>query len=136
VLRRLIVILPLILAGAAHAGEVTDSTGRVVRVPDRIARVLPAGPRATLLPEAIAPDLMVGWPGPSRPMRWRYCPPTPPGLTWLSGHEPTEIAASFYAVVYGHVLTPSQIDAVLGGVQCIQPREASRCVYCAFWQSC
>ena len=63
-LRRLIFILPLLCCGAALAAEVTDSTGRVVQIPDRISRVLPAGPPAAILLEAIAPDLMVGWPGP------------------------------------------------------------------------
>jgi iron complex transport system substrate-binding protein len=35
-----------------------------VQVPAVIAKVLPAGPPAAILLEAIAPDLMVGWPGP------------------------------------------------------------------------
>ncbi len=33
-------------------------------VPDRIGHVLPAGPPAAILLEALAPDLMIGWPGP------------------------------------------------------------------------
>jgi iron complex transport system substrate-binding protein len=48
----------------AFGVEVTDSTGRAVQVPDQISRVLPAGPPAAILLEAIAPDLMAGWPGP------------------------------------------------------------------------
>jgi len=62
-------ILSLILLSVAFgppvtsAAEVTDSTGRVVQIPDRITHVLPAGPPAAILLEAIAPDLMVGWPG-------------------------------------------------------------------------
>jgi iron complex transport system substrate-binding protein len=64
---RLILILPLVFAGLAHAAEVTDSTGRVVQVPDPINVVLPAGPPAAVLLAAIAPDLMVGWPGPVSP---------------------------------------------------------------------
>jgi iron complex transport system substrate-binding protein len=63
-LRRLILILPLLCSGVALAAEVTDSTGRAVQIPDQISRVLPAGPPAAILPEAIAPDLMVGWPRP------------------------------------------------------------------------
>jgi iron complex transport system substrate-binding protein len=63
-LRRLILILPLLCSGVALAAEVTDSTGRAVQIPDRISHVLPAGPPAAILLEAIAPDLMVGWPGP------------------------------------------------------------------------
>lgn len=64
VLRRLILVLPLFWSGMAWASSVTDSTGRVVELPDHIARVLPAGPPAAVLLAAIAPDLMVGWPGP------------------------------------------------------------------------
>jgi iron complex transport system substrate-binding protein len=63
-LRRLILILPLLCSGVASAAEVTDSTGRAVQIPDRVLHVLPAGPPAAILLEAIAPDLMVGWPGP------------------------------------------------------------------------
>jgi iron complex transport system substrate-binding protein len=63
-LRRLIVILPLLWCAAAYGVEVTDSTGRTVQVPADIAHVLPAGPPAAILLEAIAPDLMLGWPGP------------------------------------------------------------------------
>ena len=63
-LRRLILFLPLLWTGMALAAEVTDSTGRSVQVPDQIPHVLPAGPPAAILLEAIAPDLMVGWPGP------------------------------------------------------------------------
>jgi iron complex transport system substrate-binding protein len=63
-LRRLILILPLLCSGVALAAEVTDSTGRPVQIPDQIQHVLPAGLPAAILLEAIAPDLMVGWPGP------------------------------------------------------------------------
>jgi iron complex transport system substrate-binding protein len=61
---RLFLLLPLLWTAPAPAAEVTDSTGRAVQVPDRITHVLPAGPPAAILLEAIAPDLMVGWPGP------------------------------------------------------------------------
>jgi iron complex transport system substrate-binding protein len=64
VLFRLTLVLPLLWTGAASAAEITDSTGRVVQVPDHVAHVLPAGPPAAILLEAIAPDLMAGWPGP------------------------------------------------------------------------
>ncbi len=63
-LRRLIFILPLLCSVMASAAEVIDSTGRTVRVPDEVPHVLPAGPPAAILLAAIAPDLMVGWPGP------------------------------------------------------------------------
>jgi iron complex transport system substrate-binding protein len=63
-LGRWLLILLLMWSGLASAAEITDATGRTVQVPDHIARVLPAGPPAAVLLEAIAPDLMVGWPEP------------------------------------------------------------------------
>lgn len=61
---RLFVIVPLLWCTAAFGVEVANSTGRTVQVPAVIAHVLPAGPPAAILLEAIAPDVMVGWPGP------------------------------------------------------------------------
>jgi iron complex transport system substrate-binding protein len=89
VLRRFLLILPLICSGAAFAAEVTDSTGRVVQVPDRIIHVLPAGPPAALLLEAVAPDLMVGWPGPLSPEASALLPPDAnhPRIPRLTGRD-------------------------------------------------
>jgi iron complex transport system substrate-binding protein len=61
---RLIVILMVLWSGGAGAAEVVDATGRTVQVPDHITHVVPAGPPASVLLEAIAPDLMAGWPAP------------------------------------------------------------------------
>ena len=59
-------LLMVLLAGTslAQAAALTDATGRQVELPDRIARVLPAGPPAAVLLAALAPDLMTGWPHP------------------------------------------------------------------------
>ncbi len=61
---RAIVILMTLWSGAATAAEIVDATGRQVQVPDQITHVVPAGPPAAVLLEAVAPDLMVGWPSP------------------------------------------------------------------------
>lgn len=53
----------LLTAGISRGAEVTDATGRTVQVPDQVMHVLPAGPPAAVLLEALAPDLMVGWTG-------------------------------------------------------------------------
>jgi iron complex transport system substrate-binding protein len=88
-LRRLIVILPLFWCAAAFGAEVTDSTGRAVQVPAEIAHVLPAGPPAAILLEAIAPDLMVGWPGPLSDEASGLLPNSAnhPRIPRLTGHE-------------------------------------------------
>ena len=48
-------------ATAASARNVTDSAGRSVEVPDRVARVFAAGPPASTLLYALAPEDMIGW---------------------------------------------------------------------------
>ncbi len=58
----LVLILVTAWSGLAAAADITDATGRIVQVPDHIARVIPAGPPAAVLMAAIAPDLMAGWP--------------------------------------------------------------------------
>jgi iron complex transport system substrate-binding protein len=48
-------------AGAAELQAVTDSAGRRVEVPARIARVFAAGPPASILVFVLAPDALLGW---------------------------------------------------------------------------
>jgi iron complex transport system substrate-binding protein len=63
-MKRLILILVLFYVSPGLAAEVTDATGRKVTIPDRIERVLPAGPPASVLLAAIAPGQMLGFAGP------------------------------------------------------------------------
>jgi hypothetical protein len=54
--------LTAIAAVAVDASQfVVDSAGRRVEIPDHIARVQPAGPPATVLIYALAPEKLVGW---------------------------------------------------------------------------
>ena len=46
--------------------------------------------------------------------------PTALGLAWLGGFDPRLLAALFNAVVYGHVLTAAQGEAVLAGLHPMQ----------------
>lgn len=59
---RVVLALAIMWPALAAAGEVIDATGRTIQVPDHIERIVPAGPPASVLLAAIAPDLMVGWP--------------------------------------------------------------------------
>ena len=43
------------------------------------------------------------------------------GLAWLSGHEPTTLAATFNAVIYGKALTAPQLDTLQSDARTIQP---------------
>jgi iron complex transport system substrate-binding protein len=48
-------------AGWAQGRTIVDSVGRRVTVPDRVARVMAAGPPASILLYALAAEAMVGW---------------------------------------------------------------------------
>jgi iron complex transport system substrate-binding protein len=47
--------------GFAQTRKLTDSVGRTVEAPAKAARVMPAGPPASILLYVMAPDAMVGW---------------------------------------------------------------------------
>ena len=75
-MRRLVLALLLLLPLAAGAAELVDATGRHVAVPAHVARVLPAGPPAAVLLEALAPDLMIGWPNKPSSQAAAWLPPS------------------------------------------------------------
>ena len=52
---------------AGRAGTVTDGAGRAVPVPEKVARVFPAGPPAAIFLYTLAPELLIGWPRANRP---------------------------------------------------------------------
>src|SRR5580704_5200803 len=52
----------LLFAAPADARSVVDATGRTVEIPDRIERVMPAGPPAAVLLYTLAPEKLIGWP--------------------------------------------------------------------------
>jgi iron complex transport system substrate-binding protein len=54
--------LLLLFAAPADARSVVDATGRTVEIPDRIERVMPAGPPAAVLLYTLAPEKLIGWP--------------------------------------------------------------------------
>jgi iron complex transport system substrate-binding protein len=55
------VVALVALLTAATAREVIDSAGRKVEVPDRIERIMAAGPPASVLVYMLAPEKMIGW---------------------------------------------------------------------------
>jgi iron complex transport system substrate-binding protein len=55
------VILAAGLRPAAAGRQITDSAGRSVNVPDRIERVMAAGPPASVLIYVLCPEKLVGW---------------------------------------------------------------------------
>ncbi len=65
--RSILGLLVLLWCTGAQAASIADATGRTVQIPDHITRVLPAGPPAAVLLEALAPDLLIGWPAAMSP---------------------------------------------------------------------
>jgi iron complex transport system substrate-binding protein len=57
----LLALIGLMGAAPAEARSFTDSAGRAVEVPDRVARVFPAGPPAAIVVYMLAPDRLLGW---------------------------------------------------------------------------
>ena len=62
-------------ARATRADTVNDAAGRAVPIPQRVARVFPAGPPAAILLYTLAPDLLIGWPRPNRAEECEYMLP-------------------------------------------------------------
>jgi iron complex transport system substrate-binding protein len=50
-----------LVASSAGARDVVDSAGRTVAVPDRVERVVAAGPPASVLVTMLAPEKLIGW---------------------------------------------------------------------------
>jgi iron complex transport system substrate-binding protein len=71
-----LLLLLTIPFGAAFAREVVDSAGRKVEVPDHIARVMAAGPPASVLVYVLAPDKLIGWNRRPRPAELPYLAPS------------------------------------------------------------
>src|SRR5574338_1477207 len=65
----------LALLRPARAATVTDATGRALPVPEKVARVFPAGPPAAILLYTLAPELLLGWPRANRPEECAYMLP-------------------------------------------------------------
>ncbi len=57
----LVLLFALAFVHEVRAREIVDATGRTVTIPDAPARVFAAGPPASVLLYALAPETMVGW---------------------------------------------------------------------------
>ena len=67
----------LVLPFDAQAGRViTDSAGRQVEIPDRVERVIAAGPPASALVYVLAPEKLIGWNRKPPPEELAYLSPT------------------------------------------------------------
>ena len=77
---------------AATGAEIEDSSGRVVKVPDRVERVMAAGPPASVVLYVLAPEKMIGWTAAPRPNEREFLLPSVrdlPELGRLTGRGDT-----------------------------------------------
>jgi ABC-type Fe3+-hydroxamate transport system substrate-binding protein len=82
----LAVVLATIWSASTMAGRlVVDSAGRKVEVPDRVERVLAAGPPASVLVTILAPEKLIGWNRKPAPEELPYLPPATRNLPEI-GH--------------------------------------------------
>ena len=84
--------LAVALAEPVAARTVTDSAGRTVTVPDRISRVMAAGPPASAVVYSLVPEAMVGWQRAPRKEELPYIAPSThalPELGRLTGRGDT-----------------------------------------------
>jgi iron complex transport system substrate-binding protein len=57
----------LIAPQRVRAEGITDAAGRLIPIPETVARVFPAGPPAAIFLYSLAPALLLGWPRANRP---------------------------------------------------------------------
>src|SRR5262249_36047988 len=88
----LVLAVVCVLATAVAAREVEDATGRRVAVPDRVERVMAAGPTAAVVLYVLAPEKMIAWPSAPRPNEREFIRPAVrdlPELGRLTGRGDT-----------------------------------------------
>ena len=88
----LVLAAALLVSSALAAREVEDATGRRVAVPDRVERVMAAGPTAAVVLYVLAPGKMIAWPSAPRPNEREFILPAArdlPELGRLTGRGDT-----------------------------------------------
>ena len=62
----IIFVVLSVLSAPVSAAQIEDA-GRIVTIPDRVERVMAAGPPAAVVLYVLAPEKMIGWPAAPRP---------------------------------------------------------------------
>lgn len=70
----IVALLLLLGSGSALSRIFVDDAGRRVEIPDKVERVFAAGPPASVLVFALAPDKLIGWTRAFRPDEAAYVP--------------------------------------------------------------
>ncbi len=80
------------LPARAAVSLVRDSAGRMVPIPETVARIFPAGPPAAIVVYTLAPEALLGWPRANRPEEREFLLPdvgARPELGRLTGRGDT-----------------------------------------------
>jgi iron complex transport system substrate-binding protein len=88
----LIVAVLSLFSMVARGAQIEDSAGRLVTIPDRVERVMAAGPPASVLLYVLAPEKMIGWTAAPRPNEREFLLPSVrdlPELGRLTGRGDT-----------------------------------------------
>src|ERR1700727_1871960 len=85
-------LIVAVLSVVARGAEIEDSSGRLVTIPDRVERVMAAGPPASVVLYVLAPEKMIGWTAAPRPNEREFLLPSVrdlPELGRLTGRGDT-----------------------------------------------
>ena len=91
-MRQVLLLAATLMSTALAAREVADATGRRVTLPDRVERVMAAGPTAAVVLYVLAPEKMIAWPSAPRPHEREFILPAVrdlPELGRLTGRGDT-----------------------------------------------
>jgi iron complex transport system substrate-binding protein len=112
----ILLLLALALAVSARAAVFIDSAGRRVVLPDRIERILPAGPASAVFVYVLVPNKLIGWPEPLSRAQRALLPARfarLPTIGQLGGAYPTITAADVIRlhpdliIGYGKITPPT-----------------------------
>ena len=95
-LRISVLLLSLLFAQPVRAAMFTDSAGRRVMLPDRIERIMPAGPASAVFVYVLVPNKLIGWTEPLSRAQRGLLPAKfarLPDIGQLGGANPTATAA-------------------------------------------
>ena len=116
--------LSLLVAAPAGAAVFVDSAGRRVNLPDRVERIMPAGPASAVFVYVLVPNKLIGWTEPLSRAQRALLPAKYarlPVIGHLGGAYPTATAADVarlhpdLIIGYG-VLSPAD-DALADQIQ-------------------
>ena len=100
-MRKILLLAAILMSTGLAAREVEDATGRRVTLPDRVERVMAAGPTAAVVLYVLAPHKMIAWPSAPRPNEREFILPAVRDLPELGRWQKAIDARPAFAVAIG-----------------------------------